>query len=380
VCGSTRAPDARERLEVALAAFSLWILLGKIAAIGCEQFDDHVGGEIAMNIKQVVGRWIVLFFALSATFGCDADGDRKIVIAMMPKLINIDYFDACERGARKAAAELGIELIFDGPATASASEQTKFVDTWIRQRVDAVCLAPNQPKSIARFVKKAQDAGIKVLTWDTDAVDSGRDLMVNQVDDRTLGRALMDDLARQMGEAGKWAVIIGSLDATNLNSWRQHAEAHAKERYPQLELVNTIVTNENENEARQKVETLLNAEPELKGMIAFDSNSVPGAAEAIKRQEKVGQVALVGNSTPNKMRPYIKAGVLESFYLWDPRALGDLTVRLAYALAIGRSVGPESQIPGYGRLVFSESDEKMVILSPPIRFHRENIDDYDFGI
>ena len=165
----------------------------------------------------------------SSSSGADGGG-RKIKIAMLPKLINIDYFDACERGARQAAGELGVELIYNGPTTASGSEQTKFFDTWIRQRVDAICVARNQPKSIAKFIRKAQAAGIKVLTWDTDAPESGRDLMVNQVDDRVLGEMLIDDLARQMEEKGKWAVIIGSLDAVNLNTWRRHGRVrqHAR--------------------------------------------------------------------------------------------------------------------------------------------------------
>src|SRR5947209_2462576 len=55
----------------------------------------------------------------------------KVVIALLPKLINIDYFDACKRGASKAANELGATLIFDGPTEASGSEQNKFIDTWV---------------------------------------------------------------------------------------------------------------------------------------------------------------------------------------------------------------------------------------------------------
>lgn len=58
----------------------------------------------------------------------------KPVIAMLPKLINIDYFDACKRGGQKAADELGVTLIFDGPTEPSGAEQNKFIDTWIRQR------------------------------------------------------------------------------------------------------------------------------------------------------------------------------------------------------------------------------------------------------
>ena len=302
------------------------------------------------------------------------------VVAMLPKLINIDYFDACRRGAIQAAEELGVTLIFDGPADPSGSEQNKFFDTWIRQGVSAICVAPNQPKTIQRFVEKAQAQGIKVLTWDTDAPECGRDLFVNQVDERQLGETLMDDLATQMGGEGEWAIAIASLDAANLNTWRRFAEARATEKYPNLKLVATEVTKEDENFARQKVETLLNAYPNLKGIIAFDSNSVPGAAEAIKRAGKIGRVALTGNSTPNKLRPYLKEGVLQSGYLWDPRALGNLTVRMAKALIDGTQLKAGLPVPGYGELRLSETDSKTVIMAEPIRFTKENIDSFDFGI
>ena len=302
------------------------------------------------------------------------------VIAMLPKLINIDYFDACKRGGQKAADELGITLIFDGPTEPSGAEQNKFIDTWIRQKVSAICIAPNQPKTIQRFVGKAHAAGIKVLTWDSDATESGRDLFVNQVDEKVLGETLMDDLAKQMGEEGEWAIAIASLDAANLNTWRRHAEARAKEKYPKLKLVATEVTKEDENFARQKVETLLNAYPNLKGIIAFDSNSVPGASEAVKRAGKVGKVAVTGNSTPNKMRPYIKDGTLQSFYLWDPRALGGLTVRLAKQLIDGKPITDGMEIPGHGKISLSKQDGKTVIMADPVRFTKENIDKLDFGI
>lgn len=306
--------------------------------------------------------------------------NQKPVIAVLPKLINIDYFDACHRGAERAAGDLDITLIYDGPSEPSGAEQNKFFDTWIRQGVDAICVAPNQPKTIQRFVEKAHRQGIKVLTWDSDAPESGRDLFVNQVDEVTLGHMLIDDLARQMGEQGEWAIAIASLDAANLNAWRRAAEARAKEKYPNLKLVATEVTKEDENFARQKVQTLLNAYPDLKGIVAFDSNSVPGAAEAIKRAGKVGQVHLVGNSTPAKMRPYIKEGVLESFYLWDPRKLGELTVRMAHHLVLGNEIQDGMEIKGIGKIQLNPDNPTVVIMDEPIRFTKENIDQYDFGI
>ena len=317
----------------------------------------------------------------SSTDSPEATGksDKQVVIAVLPKLVNIKYCAACRRGAQKAADELGVKLIYDGPTEPSGSEQNKFIETWIRQGVDAICIAPNQPKTVKRFVQKAQQRGIQVICWDTDSPECGRTAMVNQVDDQELGEALIDEIAGQMNREGKWAIAIASLDAANLNTWRKFAEAKAKSAYPKMELVDTVVTQENVEVARQKVETLLNKHPDLKGLIAFDSNSVPGAAEALKRTGRVGSVALTGNSMPEEMRAYVKDGVREAFYLWDPRALGELTVRVAHALVQGQEIGEGAELTGYGKVRLSRQDPTMLILSAPLRFHDKNIAEYDFS-
>lgn len=328
-------------------------------------------------------------FLLTALVGCDEPAQeqaaapapkKEVVIAMLPKLVNIDYFDACEKGAQRTARKLDVKLIYDGPQEPSGSEQNKFIETWIRQGVDAICIAPNQPKSIKRFVEQAQERGIKVITWDSDAPDSGRSYMVSQVNDKSLGEQLLEDIARQMGGSGKWAIAIASLDAANLNTWREYAEEHAKAKYPDLELIDTVVTEEDAETARQRVETLINANPDLKGIIAFDSNSLPGAAEAIKRAGKVGQIALVGNATPNSMRPYIQEGVLQSFYLWDPLELGSLTVRVALALVEGQEIKNGARLYTKDPIELHPNDPTTIIMSEPIRFTKDNIDKYDFGI
>jgi rhamnose transport system substrate-binding protein len=314
-----------------------------------------------------------------ARVGGAAKPRDQIVVAMLPKLTNIAYFRACQEGAKKAADELGVRLIYDGPSDPSASDQNKFIERWIREGVDAICVAPNEPKTIKRLVQQARDRGIKVLTWDSDAPDSGRDLMVNQVDDKRLGEALMDEIARQMHEEGEWAVVIASLNADNLNTWRRYAEARAAEKYPKMVKVETVVTDEDVDKSRKQVETLLNVHPNLKGMIAFDSNSVPGAAEALKRTGKAGKVALCGNSTPKPNKDYLKEGVLESFYLWDPRQLGDLTVRLAVGLVEGKSPKAGEKVNGSQPLTFSPRDPTTVIMTEPLKFTKKNIDRYDWG-
>ncbi|HEV3138147.1 MAG TPA: hypothetical protein VGZ26_09585, partial [Pirellulales bacterium] len=71
-----------------------------------------------------------------AVGGCGTSGShpgepQPLKMGLMPKLLGISYFTASERGAREAAAELGIDLDFDGPAVDSAEEQVKLIDRWI---------------------------------------------------------------------------------------------------------------------------------------------------------------------------------------------------------------------------------------------------------
>ena len=73
-------------------------------------------------MRSFLVRLSTLALAAFAFTACDkksapttSDASIKTTIAMLPKLVNIDYFDACKRGAEKAAAETGVTLIYDGP-------------------------------------------------------------------------------------------------------------------------------------------------------------------------------------------------------------------------------------------------------------------------
>ncbi|MCY3757145.1 MAG: hypothetical protein OXG96_05430, partial [Acidobacteria bacterium] len=67
---------------------------------------------------------VALVAALS--FRCAGpQGDETLRIAMIPKLVGIGYFEATEQGAREAARELDVELVYDGPTDARTEDQIK---------------------------------------------------------------------------------------------------------------------------------------------------------------------------------------------------------------------------------------------------------------
>jgi rhamnose transport system permease protein len=121
---------------------------------------------------------------------------RRPVIAMMPKAKGDPYFVSARKGAEQAAAELGVDLIWDGPTSLDAAKQNDLVESWITRQVDAIAVSVQNPASISTVLRKARGRGIKVLTWDADAEPDARDYFINQATPEGIGNTLTDEAAR----------------------------------------------------------------------------------------------------------------------------------------------------------------------------------------
>ncbi|OYO43064.1 hypothetical protein CG709_20350 [Lachnotalea glycerini] len=202
-------------------------------------------------------------------------------IVVMPKLIGIPYFTQTGEGAKQAGEELGVNVIYNGPTTADAAEQVKMLEDYITQGVDAICVAPNDAAALDPVLKKAKEAGILVLDWDTEATKDLVDASIHQIDDQELGEHLAQKLVDYMGtEDGEYAIITGSLSASNLNTWIQYAKEYMEAKYPNMKLVTDPVgTDEKQTEALSKTKDLLKAKPDQKGNRAATTPAPIGAAQ-----------------------------------------------------------------------------------------------------
>ena len=207
----------------------------------------------------------------------------NLTIALLPKSKGKQYFVTCEKGARAAAAELGAELLFDGPINSDPAKQNEIVENWITDGVDVIVAACENKDSISTALRKAQEAGIKVVTYDADAQPDARSFFVNQATAQGIGEQLIDTAAALTGGEGEFAVITGTLTAANLNEWIQYIKLRQAEKYPNMKLVDTKPCDDQKDKAQQEATNLLSAHPNLKAIIGVCSPSVPGAAEAIKQ-------------------------------------------------------------------------------------------------
>lgn len=313
----------------------------------------------------------------TATPGAGQTGGAKKVVAMVPKVIGSPYFDVCADGAKKAASELGIDLVYNGPTSADAAQQVNIIQDMISQKVSAIAVAPNDPAAVAPILKKAKEAGIKVLTYDADADKDIRDMFVSQVSNEELGRHLMDNIAKGMGEKGQFAILTASLTASNQNTWIGWMKKQLEEKYPNIELVTTVPSEEDQQKAFSQTQNLIKAYPNLKAIAAISTVAEPGAAQAIEQMNMIGKIKLYGLATPNGMRQYLKSGAAESATLWDPGKLGYLTVQIANDLLSGKQISDGQEIKDVGKVKYI-ADEQTVIMGEPIDFTKDNVDQYNF--
>ena len=322
----------------------------------------------------------ILFFIFAVAIApgaASAQSEKKYVIAFVPKLINIGYFNAMLAGGNEAAKTLGVTFDYEGPTTADASLQVQTIKQLIAKHVDAIAVAPDDPAVVAPALQQAEAQGIKTFTSDTDAPGTVRRVFVNQALDSDIGAATIDALASAMGEEGDWAIDSCGPAAQNLNAWIAIEKGRAAEKYPKMHLITIVYSGEDIAKAVADSKDLITGHPSLRGIIGQCSTSGPGAAKAVTDLNVIGKVFVTGISVPSLMKPYVDNGSVKSFVLWNPVNLGFLTVWAGLQLVEGKPFEAVNNVPTLGEIKYDAS-KKMLLLGPPTVFDKSNIEKFNF--
>ena len=305
-------------------------------------------------------------------------GGGDYTVAFVPKLQGIPYFEAMNTGGQAGCEEIGCTWLYQGPVEADPAAQADIVRSFIQQGVDALIVAPNDPDSMAPLLKQAADAGIKVATADTDAPNSVREVFVSQASTEGIGQALTDGLLTAMGGKGKYAIVSCGQTAQNLNAWIDVQKAYTAEKYPDAEIVDIVYAGEDQAAATQMATDLMNAHPDLTGLVGECTSSAPGVAQAIRDAGKIGKVFSVGLGTPQSMAPYLTDGSSSASILWDVENLGYLTAWTGVQLADGKELQATNDVSSDITGVTFDPSSKVLLLGPPLTITKDNAGDYDY--
>ncbi len=340
--------------------------------------------------KKVAGlAAVTLTFALALT-GCgkgsgdnndstSSSGSKKASITFIPKNLGNPYFDTSDAGGKKAVEELGGTYAQVGPQEASPDAQAQYIDTEAQKHTSAIVVSANDPQALCDSLKKARDAGTKVVTFDSDTNPECRDLFINQATADGIAKVEVDMIAEQIGDSGEIAILSASANATNKNAWIDLMKKDLAADHPNIKLVETVYGNDDDQTSFDKTAALLQKHPDLKGIISPTTVGIAAAARYLSKSDKKGKVALTGLGTPNQMREYVKDGTVTEFALWNPEDLGYLAAYAADALVKGDIKGDEGDKFKAGKLGdFTVGADHTVLLGDPFKFNKDNIDQFKF--
>jgi ribose transport system substrate-binding protein len=269
----------------------------------------------------------------------------KPVVALLPGVVDPFYF-TMKRGADKAAAEEGVELLFQIPKAWNVTEQVPILKAIIAKKPDVLLISPVDKDQLVQPLKEAVDAGIKVITVDT-YIGTGKyqtgsgnaDFPLSFVasDNTEGGRIAARALAKSIGEKG--AVYcennkpgISSTDA------RMEGFLEVMKSFPNVKVLKTQYNEDDANKAAAHVAAVLAREPDLAGIFGVNTFSGKGAAEGVKKAGKTGTVKVVVFDAVPGIDADIKSGLVDMAIAQKPAEMGYYGVKFAADVARGKSI------------------------------------------
>ncbi|KJE35874.1 MULTISPECIES: D-ribose ABC transporter substrate-binding protein [Thalassospira] len=234
------------------------------------------------------------------------------LIAIITPSHDNPFFKAEAEGAKQRAEELGYDTLVlvhdDDP-----NKQNQLYDTAIARGAKAIILDNAGAEATVAPVRRAKEAGIPSFLIDREIKESG--IAVSQIVSNNYQGAQLgaEEFVRQMGEEGKYAELLGREADTNAGI-RSSGYHDIIDQYPDMEMVAQQSANWSQTEAYEKMETILQANPDIKGVISGNDTMAMGAIAALQAAGR-NDVIVVGFDGSNDVRDSILEGGIKATVL-----------------------------------------------------------------
>lgn len=234
-------------------------------------------------------------------------GNGELIVIITPSHDNV-FFKAEADIAQARAEELGyttLVLVHND----DANLQDQHFDVAISQGAAAIILDNAGADATIASVQRAKDAGIPTFLIDREINATGvaaSQLVSNNYQGAVLGA---EEFVRLMGEEGKYVELLGRETDTNA-AIRSQGYNDVIGNYPDMELVAQQTANWSQTEAFDVMETIIQANPDIKGVISGNDTMALGAAAALQAAGMTDVIVAGFDGSPEVMEA-IKQGTIQ---------------------------------------------------------------------
>jgi len=275
----------------------------------------------------------------SESSGAAAPAASKLIVIITPSPDNV-FFKAEQDAASAEAKKLGYQTLVlshdDDP-----TKQSQEIDTAISRKAAAIILDNAGADASVAAIQRAKDAKIPTFLVDREINKTGvavAQIVSNNAQGAGLGGT---EFAKLMGNKGEYAELTGKATDTNAGV-RSQGYHGVLDQYPDLKMVAQQSANWDQAEALQKTQTILQAHPTIKGIIAGNDTMALGAWAAVQAAKK--NIIVVGfDGSPDVVSSILKNGI-KATVLQPASKISEMAVDQADAyIKSGKADQPEKQ-------------------------------------
>jgi erythritol transport system substrate-binding protein len=267
-------------------------------------------------------------------------GGKKLIFIITPAYDNI-FFKAEADAANARAKALGYDTVA-ATHDDDVNKQNQLIDTAIARHAAAIILDNAGADATVAAVRKAKNAGIPVFLIDREINATGvaaAQIVSNNYQGATLGA---QEFVKLMGEEGNYVELLGKQSDTNA-AIRSRGYHDVIDQYPRMKMVAQQSANWDQTEAFQKMQTILQAHPDIKGVIAGNDTMALGAWAALQAAHKTNVIVVGFDGSPDVIAS-IKQGGIKATVLQPAVRIAQLAVDEADKyLKTGSTGQPEKQ-------------------------------------
>jgi len=263
----------------------------------------------------------------------------KPYIPVISKGFQHQFWQAVKAGSLKAAADLNVDITFEGPETeAMVDKQMEMLQTAIDKKPAAICFAAVDSKAAIPLLQKAKAANIPVIGFDS-GVDSDIPVTTAATDNIAAAATAADKMAELIGADGGEVAVIAhdQTSRTGIDRVKGFTD-QIKAKYPKITIVDTQYGGGDQLKSTDIAKAVIQGHPNLKGYFGANEGSIIGVLNAVKELKKEGKLVVIGYDSGQQQMDAIRSGAEAGAITQDPIGIGYKCVDAAVKAMKGQTL------------------------------------------